>query len=324
MKTLYFDGALHADLVGGGGLALYNLSVALQEKYDVYLSRPWDCGMERYEFLRRPLRPFKIGEPHHADVFVASSYSTYLAPKGDVNVWYCLYPRYRWDMTAYQKILTISKYSKAAVKEMWDRPSEILIGGAFAPDWRPARKENIFLANGRFFMEGDAQALRGHSKNQHLIIQAFRELPRDLPWKLIVTGSVILESDGHYLEMCRELARNDPRIHFIDMPSRETLQDLYARAGVFVHAMGYGRTDPAETEHYGIAVEKGLLSGCFTIVHASGGAPEEAHVKWETPADLRNLMLGATYAKCHEEIAQAYESRTWDAFVNQTLKTFDF
>ncbi|HXX94221.1 MAG TPA: glycosyltransferase [Planctomycetota bacterium] len=324
MKTLYFDAGLHADLVGGGGLALYNLSVALQEKYDVWLRRPWDEGMMRYEFLRPPKRPFKIGEPHHADVFVASSYNSYLPPKGDVNVWYCLYPKFRWDMTAYQKILTLSKYSQGAIKDLWERDSEILIGGAFAPDWRSGEKENIFLTNARFFMEGDPDRLVGHSKGHHLIVQAFRELPGDLPWKLIVTGSVILESDGRYLEACRRLAGDDPRIHFIDMASRETLQDLYARSRVFVHAMGYGRTDPAETEHYGISVEKGLLSGCFTIVHASGGAPEMAHVKWETPADLRNLMVGATYAKCHQEIAQAYETRTWEAFVEQTLKVFDF
>ena len=80
MKTLYLD-TNHIDLVGGGGLALYNLSVALQEIFDVHLAEPWNPEMARYEFLKLPARPFKIGKPDRIDVHLASKYAEQVAPR---------------------------------------------------------------------------------------------------------------------------------------------------------------------------------------------------------------------------------------------------
>jgi glycosyltransferase involved in cell wall biosynthesis len=329
VKKLFFD-TYHTDLIGGGGLALYNLAVALQNFFDVHLAQPWDDGMARYEFLRDPVRPFKIGRPDNVDVLLASKYGVYVPPSADVNVFYCLYPRHDWNMSGYQKILTLSGYSRKAIKDRWKMDSEILIGGAFYPDYGPEfvwksgmnrKKDNVILNCARFFREEN-----GHSKNQHVIIEAFKMLPKDLPWHLILAGSVILDSDRDYLNECRRLVGSDPRIMFATMPSKETLRDLYANAKGYVHAMGYGRTDPAETEHYGIAVEKALISGCFAIVHDSGGAPEFPVAKWKTPEELSGLM---SYAIQHEhyyhpeQIAAGNQWRTWEAFVERTRKVFD-
>ena len=41
-----------------------------------------------------------------------------------------------------------------------------------------------------------------------------------------------------------------------------------------LHAIGYGRTDPAQTEHFGLVAVEALLSGVQPIVHRSGGCKD--------------------------------------------------
>jgi glycosyltransferase involved in cell wall biosynthesis len=323
MKTLYFE-TNHIDLVGGGGLALYNLAVALQEQFDVYLASPWNDEMATYEFLRPPKGPWKIGRPAPIDVYVASKYAEWSPPRGEVNVFYCLYPRYAWDMSGYQEILTLSEYCRIAVQTNWKRKSKILVGGAFAPDYAPAaEKENNFLSCARFFMEGNPTTLEGHSKGQHHIIQAFQEA--DLAdWTLTLAGSVLLESDRQYLRALESLAVGDPRIRFRPMATRAELRDLYARSKIFVHAMGYRSADPAEVEHYGIVVEKALLSGCLTLVHNSGGAREFSNLVWDNRSGLVAMMKDCTSGDwVHGQIAVEAAARfTWESFRENVREVF--
>ncbi len=324
MKTLYFD-TNHIDLVGGGGLALYNLSVALQELFDVSLSEPWNSEMAKYEFLNLPIRPFRIGKPDKIDVYLASKYAEQVVPTGGVNIFYCLYPRHAWNMDRYQKILTLSEYSRRAIREVWKRDSEILIGGSFYPTYRMKEpKENMFLSCSRFFMEGDPESLSGHSKNQHIQIAAFRTLAKDLPWTLTLAGSVLGEGDQKYLDVCRKLAAGDPRIKFEPMVTADELRVLYGRAKVFLHAMGYGRKDPAEVEHYGICVEKALISGCRSIVHFSGGAPELTDHIWSDPLELAAEMKHIVENEPAElsVISEENQWRTWDNFMLDVERTF--
>lgn len=320
MKTLYFD-TNHIDLVGGGGLALYNLSVALQENFDVYLAEPWNEGMARYEFLRPPARPFKIGRPASFDVYVASKYAVWPEPQGRVNIFYCLYPRFRWDMSGYQKIVTLSEYSRQAIRAQWGRESEIVVGGAFAPYYSPAPKVSNFLSCARFFMEGNPEKLEGHSKGQHHLIRAFQaaELPA---WSLTLAGSVLSKDDERYLQALERLAAGDERITFVPMATRQTLRNLYSMAAVFVHGMGYGHRDPAEVEHYGIVVEKALLSGCGTIVHDSGGAPELSHMAWTDLDQLSAFMGHARFADPSRIARDAAARFTWDNFQKRVGEVF--
>lgn len=325
MKTVYFD-TNHIDLVGGGGLALYNLSVALQEKFDVHLAEPWNEGMAQYEFLRAPARPWKVGRPSTIDVHVASRYATWTEPLGKVNVFYCLYPRHRWNVSGYDRILTLSRYCQEAVRKNWGRESDIVVGGAFSPDYYPALgKESNFLSCARFFMEGNPEKLEGHSKGQHHLIRAFQKADLST-WSLTLAGSVLSKDDERYLRALWKLAGSDERIIFKPMATREELQNLYARSAVFVHGMGYDYRDPAEVEHYGIVVEKALLSGCLSVVHQSGGAQELSHCTWWNVDQLSQIMVACA---CDEAIAPAAIARaaserfTWDNFSKRVGEIFN-
>jgi glycosyltransferase involved in cell wall biosynthesis len=316
MKTMHFYVG-HRDLVGGGALALYYLAWGLQDIFDLTISTDFHPGMEGFEFLAPPNRPWNI-VPHPTkkpDVFLASSYTECPEPMGKVNMFYTFYPR-MGAPRGYDHIFTISEYSRKAVAERWNRESYKICGGVFRDHYGPiVPKERIILNSSRFFIEGDANTFWGHSKNQHILIQAFRKafpieeaaiskMGGDGPspssdWKLILAGSVLTQQDGEYLNSCRRLAAGDPRIKFFPMLGRNELADLYARAQVFVHGMGYGRYDPAETEHYGFCVEKAVLSGCYSLVHNSGGAPELGHGTWNAPEDLVNKLKECSMAMAH-------------------------
>jgi glycosyltransferase involved in cell wall biosynthesis len=294
MKTLYFYVG-HRDLVGGGQLALYHLAWALQDSFDVYLSSDFHPGMDGFEFMAPPRKPWKIGMPENVDVFLASSYTECPMPCGKVNLFYTFYPRMPAPPKSYDFIFTLSDFSRDAVFQNWGRESYKICGGVFTDNYKPILpKEKIVLNSSRFFIEGDANTFWGHSKNQHVLISAFKAgLERSTfpDWKLILAGSVLTQQDGEYLNACRRLAGDDPRIEFKPMLGKDALADLYGRADIFVSAMGYGRHDQAETEHYGLAVEKAVLSGCYSVVHDSGGAPEIATETWRTPEDLAEKIL---------------------------------
>lgn len=322
MKNLYFYVG-HRDLIGGGQLALYHLAVALQELFEVHLSTDWHPGMWDYEYMVVPKRNFQIGRPEKIDLFLASSYTELPQPRDELNVFYTFFPRYAWDLHGYDSILTISRYSQDHVRSRWDRESEVIVGGVFFPDYICGAKEPIIMNSSRFFLEGDPENFRGHSKNQHLLIEAFKELQDAEDWQLILAGSVLTEEDSRYLNACRKLADGDARIRFYPMLGRDKLRDLYAKAKIFVHAMGFGRADEAEVEHYGFCVEKALISGCHTIVHQSGGAPELAHEMWVTPRNLwAVLQIAVERDFDHETAAQDNRWRTFGAFQERVTGVF--
>jgi len=323
MKSLYFHVG-HRDLIGGGQLALYHLAVALQSQFDVYLSSDWNLAMAGYEFLVEPAREWKIGKPDAIDVFLCSEYVRNHHPIGTHNVQYTFFPRHRWDVSGFQWVVAISEYSRRYVHAHWRRDdAKILCGGVFADhyDYDPTRdgpKRPMILNTSRFFMEGDPERLVGHSKNQHVLIRAFRHAWRAMgepAWELHLVGSVLTEEDRRYLTSCQRLADGAP-VFFYPMLGREETRVLYRQASVFAHAMGYGRPDPAETEHYGFCVEKAVLCGALPIVHASGGAPEFGGRTFRTepelvtrfadvmrePVTAPRAVLGRTFAEFRAQV----------------------
>lgn len=266
-------------------IALHNALTRMG--HEVWVYGGFNPEIDTYEFIDWPCRP-KEGVVDYPDLFIYNCYWDIVEPWGKKNWLYCLYPRQMWNTSHYDRILTLSRYSQEAIKERWGRDSDILIGGVYSDDWYPkGEKKNAILSCARFFMEGDVNTLQGHSKNQHILIEAFKQL--DLPgWELWLAGSALLGSDWDYLDKCRQLAKGYP-IRFFPMMDKHGLLALYQSAKIFWHAMGYGRVDPAEVEHYGYVALKARLCGLFTLTHRSGNR-DLSHGFWESPDDLVDYM----------------------------------
>lgn len=269
MKVQIWD--RHRDRVGGGTMpiiALHNALVRLG--HDVWTVDGFHPDIDLFEFIDWPYEP-QVGRIEEPDLFIYNSYWELVEPWGKENWLYCLYPRQLWNTQKYQRILTLSKYSQDAIFHLWGRKAEILIGSAFSENWYPGGKKlDAILSCSRFFIEGDVETGVGHSKNQHHLIKVFKMMSLPYYWQLWLAGSVLTPQDAEYLEMCRWLAKDDPRIIFFPMVGKIPLRILYQKARIFWHAMGYGRADPAEVEHYGIVTLKAKLCGLWTVTHRSG------------------------------------------------------
>jgi hypothetical protein len=156
-----------------------------------------------------------------------------------------------------------------------------------------AAKEKLALSIGRI-------TDRGHGKNQHSIIEAFRATagnPDYADWRLCLVGGFDHRDarDAAYLARITQMAEGDPRIELLPNCPRATVNDLLAKSAIYVHATGLGQPEdkPEYHEHFGIAPLEACLFGAWPVVYAKGG-----------PADLvKDLAAGDTYRDFDEFVA---------------------
>jgi glycosyltransferase involved in cell wall biosynthesis len=93
-------------------------------------------------------------------------------------------------------------------------------------------------------------------------------------WKLVLCGGSAAANP--YLERVRAMlaARPDlPAELRVNIPQAE-LKREYARASVFWHFCGLGRSNPADVEHFGMSTVEAMQNGCLPIVFDGGGQRE--------------------------------------------------
>ena len=95
----------------------------------------------------------------------------------------------------------------------------------------------------------------------------------------------------------------------------------YPSAKFLIHANGYGRSDPAQTEHFGIVAIEAMLSGVQPIVHNSGGCREiEGVWTWDNWDDLTHLIQRATNPVQLREFGKAYNPERMAQAVGECLR----
>lgn len=137
------------------------------------------------------------------------------------------------------------------------------------------RKEKIIISVGRFFTGG-------HCKNQHLLIEAFKQLVTDSffkDWKLVLVGSTRPEHEHRqYYTQC-VAASQGFNIEIIPDAPYNVLSALYAKASVYWHGSGLGvdaAAHPERLEHFGITPLEAASAGCYVFVPDAGGPREIA------------------------------------------------
>ncbi len=199
-------------------------------------------------------------------------------------------------IAGYDRIVSISAYTKKWVERMWHRDSELIYPPVImrtAPEKHP-----IILSVGRFFAPGT-----GHAKRQMELIQAFRQLRLEVgaEWELHLVGGCSLE-DRPYVTSLRKAAADLPVFFHIDASEQE-LSQLYGRAALFWHAAGLGvdpERNPDRQEHFGMTAVEAMSAAAVPIVFAGGGSLETVehgytgyhftHI-WELVELSRQLIL---------------------------------
>lgn len=178
-------------------------------------------------------------------------------------------------LKTYNKIITISEYSKKWIKKLWGSESAILFPPVDIDSFKVGKKEKIILSVGRFFPEH-------HNKKQLELAQTFKQILEQYSdemrdYTLYLVGGVGGRADHlEYVEKVRAASKNYP-IEIITNIGWGELVELFARSYIFWHASGMGEDEkvhPERFEHFGITTVEAMAAGCIPVVINKGGQKE--------------------------------------------------
>lgn len=275
------------DTAGGGERTICELAKLLAERYKVSIATniqfDEDKTRERLKYLLGydlwgiDIVNFKEAERERDwDIFINGEWGSMKRGIGRrQNLFFTMFPHTCVDyefLNSYDIIVANSEFTQDYVHKLWKRDSEIVyppvdIGSIVQKE--QSKKENIILSVGRFFPAPG-------SKKQEVLIKAFWKLniPKDWEFHLVGSCNKARRQDVEYIKNLQEMADKNKNVFLHVNASAKELSDLYGKAKIFWAATGYGESNPATAEHFGISVVEALSNGLYPIVYDFGGQAE--------------------------------------------------
>jgi glycosyltransferase involved in cell wall biosynthesis len=272
---------LHNDFSGGGRYSL-QLAHALSRHFEVYMSN-FDCNAPEMSGPGYEVRAWR--NDFVPDLFIAVSHIGGIEPKGRMNAHVCFFPLEIAisNVRKFHFAISICEFADRFQKRVWGLPSIVINPYIRTADYFVSDKENLLLNVGNYFFEKD-----GHSKNQHQVLDWFLKSRLYKDHELVFTGFVV---HRNFFDFLSRKAKPHANVKVLSSLPFRQLSDLYSRAGYLVHAMGYGRESPFQTEHFGYVAVEAMASGCQPLVHDSGGCREIEGVRtWNSFGEIEGLM----------------------------------
>ena len=250
----------HEDYTGGGTYVMMIVNI-LKRYYDIYTDKNLDYYLNPNTPWR--LAPGEIGMLESnmpIDLHLYADYHGWTPPLGKRNIQIIYYPLDK-KIDGWDTFFVLNEFCLAECNRLWPGRGHIVTPYFDSNGFYILPKKKQAINVGHYFVDPD-----GHSKNQHHVIHWFRNQTQ---FETLVLHGKLTHPD--YYNFLLELADHDPRIQLkYNRPQEEIRLDL-AESMAMIHAIGYGRNSPAQTEHFGLVAVEALLSGCQPIVHNSGG-----------------------------------------------------
>lgn len=182
--------------------------------------------------------------------------------------------------STYDFYLPNSKFTAGHLKELWLIPEEkikLLYPPVKMVEREQSKNKSQILVCSRIHRD----------KKIDVLIKAFMssEFLRNNA-HLVVAGSVLGEDE----DFVRKIQDSVENVTFVFEPTREALESLYSKSGIFWHAMGFAQENPEKFEHFGITTVEAMSAGCVPIVINKGGqteiVTENCGVRWNTLEEL--------------------------------------
>lgn len=186
----------------------------------------------------------------------------------------------------YQAVVVNSEFTKRHLDPSLAAVSRVIYPPVDISDIRPdRRKADMVLTVGRF-------STHGHTKKQDVLIDAFkRGIDSGIlrGYELVVAGG-LMPSDRPFYDTLVDRAKGYP-IRFMPNCTRADLVSLYGKARLYWHAAGFGESDPALMEHFGISTVEAMAGGAVPLSYDAGGQREiighgRTGILWTHPEQL--------------------------------------
>jgi glycosyltransferase involved in cell wall biosynthesis len=299
----------HVGPVGGGENYLMRLASALDDISDFYITSNFHPLFKEYNGFGKTFRVWDwVTKP---DIYLFASHGMPMVGMGRKNFAVTFFPtRESRPKTRPDGVIAICPYSERHVKQSWevDSPTHVIYPAIDPALYARTEKKKKIISIGHFFEEQD-----GHSKNQHILAQAFDGLDG---YELLLAGNAT-NSDTAYVRKVRRAAEGK-NIRIEINRSNGFLKAELGSSSHFWHANGYNRSEPHQTEHFGIVVLEAIASGVVPIVHASGGAAEIAGITWTRPEELSEITLRSSQVP---ELHERYTLRRFQSEVQEWLNS---
>jgi O-antigen biosynthesis protein len=222
------------------------------------------------------------------DIFITMGNEVFppVEPIGKINIHHCQFPFPPESQTHDQVsrlnkidyVVVNSEYTKShylhAAQSVGFHNLKVVVISPPISDLSVTEKEknqNQILSVGRFFVHG-------HSKNQHMLITAFRDLLIKQPDATLVLAGGLAPGSVHreYLDMCRHLAKDLPVTFQIDA-ERDEISALMESSSIYWHGAGFEvdpELYPERCEHFGISLVEAMGSRAIPVVVGNGGPDE--------------------------------------------------
>lgn len=197
------------------------------------------------------------------------------------------------DITSYDALVSISKFTQHWVHDYWGIKSEVLFPPVNIQSFANSTKKKNIIANvGRFFVGG-------HSKKQLDMLRVFKRMVDGgvKDWELHLVGGLAPGyAHAQYLQTIKEEAEGYPVVLHIDAPFNE-LKTVLSEAKIYWHATGLDenvKRYPVRLEHFGITTVEAMAAGCVPVVINCGGQPEIVKGGYGILWNTREQLLEST------------------------------
>ncbi|OGE32052.1 hypothetical protein A2631_02955 [Candidatus Daviesbacteria bacterium RIFCSPHIGHO2_01_FULL_44_29] len=183
-----------------------------------------------------------------------------------------------------------SKFTGEYIQKRWKLSGQVIYPPVTKEHTQILKKKKQIVSVGRFF--GFTK-----SKKHEVMISAFKKLidtQKISGWSLHLAGGAGV-GDMSYVESLKKDSLGYP-IFFYPNISLEKRSILYGESSIYWHAAGYGESNPADFEHFGITTVESMMSGCVPVVVNKGGQKEIVEdgvsgLLWDTEDELVEKTL---------------------------------